>query len=352
MLRPFLQVAGCEDTHGSVAFVRKALGFLVGFILTAALIHLFMPRRPGLVDKQFRKALAAREYCDVLFVGPSYVASNVDPEVFDDEAKAIGFPVRSCKFGVSALKGYELKLNIERLLEHDWPRLKLIVIDITLGIGVEFADDNWFKERVLEWHTWESIPWLFDYYDEKDARRWSKKGPLLWTHLEHVLARYTHLGGGRDLLEDARPLERLVERGGPKNVNARSSREIVRDEKTRVKRRAHARGVALLKKHKAKRRPPKKSELGDWSLELRDQVRSHGLEAYFLLASVYTPETKPKQARRGRDRLVVLDFNDPARYPDLYRRDSRGFTHHLNRNGTVIYSRLLARELQAVGLPR
>jgi hypothetical protein len=345
-----LQVAGGEDTHGPVVFLRKALGFVAGFILVAALIHLFMPRRTGLVDEHLRKGLAAREHCEVLFVGPSYVFSNIDTRVFDDEAEKLGFPVRSCKFGVSALKGYDLKRSIERLFEHDWPRLKLVVIDITLGTGVAFAEENWFKERVLEWHTWESIPWLFDYYYATDERRWSKKGPLLWAHLQHVLARYTHLGGGRELLEDARPLERLVKRR-TEQVNARPAGEIVRDRK-RIKGEAHTRRVELLKKNKAKRRAPKKSRLGDWSLELRDHVRSHGLEAYFLFASVYTPKLKPKQAGRGRDRLVVLDFNDPTKYPDLYREDSRGFTHHLNRKGTAIYSRLLARELQSVGLPR
>jgi hypothetical protein len=43
----------------------------------------------------------------------------------------------------------------------------------------------------------------------------------------------------------------------------------------------------------------------------------------------------------------VLDFQDPARYPELYTEDVRGRTHHLKGEGPTHYSRLLARELHA-----
>ena len=56
-----------------MVLVRSALGAVAGFVLAAMLIYVCLPHRPGLVDERFEKGLAAREYCEVLFVGPSYV---------------------------------------------------------------------------------------------------------------------------------------------------------------------------------------------------------------------------------------------------------------------------------------
>jgi hypothetical protein len=332
-----------------VVLVRNALAALLGFLLTAAVVYWLLPHRPNLVDERLEKGLAQKDHCEVLFVGPSYIWSDFEPDAFDEEARRIGLDARSCKFGVSALMGYDLKLNLERLFAEDWPRLELVVIDITLGPGVAFPRENWFKPRVLHWHTWGSLPWLWDYY-EKDPRSWLEKAPLVSAHAQHVAAHYVRLGGGRDLLEDARPLERLLRRERRKATDAGRDDEIIRARgPTGTK--AHERRLERLKKKKAERRKRRKKPKGDWPLELREFVRGHGFEAYFVFAPVFYTKTLPGTPR-GHDALVVFDFNDPERYPDVYREDARGYSHHLNEKGGVVYSKLLARELEAVGFAR
>jgi len=343
-----LLVARSGDKSARVVPVRNFLGVVAGFVLTAALLYGVVPHRPNLVDERREMALVAREYCEILFVGPSYVFAGVEPDVFDAEARRIGLNVRSCKFGVSGLKGYDLKLNIESLLEHDWPRLELIVIDITLGEGVAFAEENWFKPRVLEWHTVGSIPWLLAYYAD-DGRSWREKGPLVLAHLEHVAAHYTRLGGGQELLEDVKLFERLAgpKRRKPRDSQASDANEVFReDEKTRITGAEFEYRIRTLRKKKAERMKSRRLSSGEWPLELRELVRSHHREAYFLFAPVLYTRTPPKNALHGRDKLVVLDFNDPDRFPDLYREEVRGSSHHLNEKGGLVYSALLAREFR------
>ena len=43
--------------------------------------------------------------------------------------------------------------------------------------------------------------------------------------------------------------------------------------------------------------------------------------------------------------FLFLDFSSPARYPELFAVEHRYDRSHLNREGAVLYSRLLAREL-------
>ena len=75
-------------------------------------------------------------------------------------------------------------------------------------------------------------------------------------------------------------------------------------------------------------------------------MRAHGKEAYFLIAPVLYHVKHPKQARRAEDGLVVLDFNDPENYPQLYERKVRGNTSHLTESGSRMYSKYLARSLK------
>jgi hypothetical protein len=45
---------------------------------------------------------------------------------------------------------------------------------------------------------------------------------------------------------------------------------------------------------------------------------------------------------------VVLDFNDPERFPELYVAEARGNTSHLRGIGKTRYSEELARQIRRV----
>ncbi|MCP4606581.1 MAG: hypothetical protein GY847_39745 [Proteobacteria bacterium] len=352
---------------------------MIGCILTAISLHHLVPQRISEMTKEERRALEAREYCEIMFLGPSYVASQISTAILDEEAARIGLNMRSCKFARKGLRGYEMRRHIQRLMKHEWPKLKLLVIDTTLGQKIGFKEGNWFKPRMLEWHTWSAVPWLVDYY-KRDKRSWLEKFPEVWSHFKHLVGNYMLVGRGCEVLDELKILNRVQEIASADpdpivKITTSSKKETVETKKKhrasrkeraeeRRKRRAAKRKIARAKKlgkrhpgykrklRRLKRRKvrihrKKKIDRGRtlWSLELRDVVRAYGLEAYFLYAPVWK-SLAPFEKRKGdKDPLILMDFNDPARYPKLYVESVRGRTQHIRGEGRIQYSKLLAQKL-------
>jgi hypothetical protein len=327
--------------------VRNLSLMAAGLLCMLALLHWVVPEAARVVSPEMRQALKARGYCQVLFVGPSYIGSHFLPEAFDDEARRIGLNVRACKLGKHGLRGYEMRQQIQLFLSGRRPKLQLLVLDITMGQHIGFESGNWFKSRTLEWHTWQAIPWLASYY-RRDPREWSNKLPEIWSHLEHVAAHYLLLGRGTELFLKANASEEIIEEEeAPEATSAGIHRRGLRGQH-----RGYARTLKrLIQKRRANYGEHRYADSG-WPLELREVVRAYGLEAYFLYAPVLHTTKLPRRAVEGEDRLVFLDFSDPLRFPELYRESVRGHTNHLGGEGFEIYSRLLARELKQRWSPK
>jgi hypothetical protein len=341
----------------------KALATLFGFAVTAAALYAVVPRRVTPATLEEQEALADRKRCQVLFVGPSYVQSMVMPEVFNEEARRIGLPVHACKFGRKGLRGYEMRHYIQRLLQYEWPRLKLLIVDLTLRPRLGFEAENRFKRRMLEWHTFAAVPWLASFY-QRDPRPWRDKAPEIWSHTLHVGGNYLQLGRGAELLSELRLVDALAGRRGatlPDVFEGDEGEEEDEEEPLEVKKRRsrrpipeqhpdYRRRLKRIKHKKGKLLERGKTQPSEFASELREVIRGHGYEAYFLYAPVWVSNKPLRGSVRGEDRLVLLDFNDPFKYPELYREKHRGRTHHLNPEGSVVYSKLIARELHARGL--
>jgi len=317
---------------------------------------------PTLFTLEHARVAAERERCQVLFVGPSYVAAQIDPSEFDAEAARLGRRVRSCKFGGTGLRGAELQVHLERLLALGWPRLSLVVIDVTLGPAPRLEKGNWYQPRVIQWHTTASMRWIADYYRKRAE---AVPGELIAAHLKHVAANYLNLGNGLEkvsllaLAQRARaavglpaelPVSKVVidyERHQRRRVRAKKAQASAYLKKTSPAK--HDRSVTKLIEQKQRIRARDKRMDSDFPLVLRALVRARGHEAIFILAPVW--RARPARAKQpaGAEPIVLLDFNDPAAFPELYEPRNRGRNHHLSWYGALAYSRHLARELAQSG---
>ena len=325
-----------------MSFAKNFAGFVLGLLVAILARRALVPPVPGPLEARAAPVLAERATCNVLFLGPSYVASQIQTDTFNHEAEHIGSRARACKFGATALRGYELRMWLERFLAEDWPSLEIVVIDITMGDSLGFEPQNWLKPRVVEWHTWSAMPWLLDYYELREPLPLAEKLTRLWAHTKHLGAHYVELGQGIDALGNLRLLERLRQKDA--NPSSEPSRAGASDRAERRSARAsklerQIKKLAVLRRT----RGPRVGDSG-WALELQSIARARGKKAYFLIAPVLYSPAVPKRASRG-GRLVVLDYNNPERYPELYEVEARGNTSHLARSGRVHYSRLLARDL-------
>jgi hypothetical protein len=330
-----------------VRFAKNFAGFLLGLLLSVLARRALLPPIPGPLGKKAASVLAERASCNVLFLGPSYVASQFVPETFNREAERIGSRTRACKFGATALRGYELRMWLERFLAEDWPNLEIVVLDITLGDGLDFERANWFKPRVVEWHTWEAMPWLLDYYEQRERLPFLEQIPELWVHTKHLGAHYVELGQGVDALGALKLLERFRKKDAPPSSEATRTSARERAERAAARAPSLRRQISRLTALRA--RGPRVGDNG-WALELQSVVRASGKKAYFLIAPVlYSPVVPQRKGRNPREgRFVVFDYADPERYPELYRIKARGNTSHLSASGREIYSSLLARDLARV----
>jgi hypothetical protein len=197
----------------------------------------------------------------------------------------------------------------------------------------------------VEWHTVAVIPWVLRRY-WNDPRTWLEKLPEVRVALQHVALHYAQVGEGLQRLREVAEALGVSSQGGapaldrpppPEWMSERPRRPRMQSERLKRRRRKLQRDGVLAS--------------SAWLLEMREMVRATGREAVFVFPPAYQPLRLPKRALEGDDRLRVLDYLDPQRYPALYQASSRGFTSHLNPQGAAIWSRMLARDLSPVPSP-
>jgi hypothetical protein len=376
----------------------RGLGILLGLVIGAALIYALLPAARAREDRQ--RLSEKRAWCQVFLIGPSY-ADMVVPSAFDDEAQRIGLNKRFCHLGRTGMVGFELEQEIEFALSHDWPKLELVLVDVTLGETIGFQEANWFKSRAVEWHTVAGMKWLLDHY-RGNPKRWPKL--RIWVaHVRHLLAHYASLGRAPELVgwrEPQKKTPRTRRRDNAKRaeIEKRDAAAAERDAKERRAKKsrpepepqrtkaakARARKAKLAKSKReaskadsAKAEVPKAETREERALRthqsqvaeliesnreskkkpryfddafirrIRDKVRARGKEAFFVYAPVYYAPKLPISSERGKDPITLLRFNDPERFPELYLLSSRGRTSHLRVKARPIYARILADELHA-----
>ena len=315
-------------------FLRNLAGFCLGLAVTSAVVYALDPHLPLPVTQ----ALEERAECQVLIAGPSYVNSGIKPRFFDQESARIGLNLRSCKLAQAALHGFELQHDFDLVFKHhEWPKLEYVIVDITLGDGIDLPHENWFKPRLVDWHVGGAIPSILRYYARRPGD-WLDKAPTLWAHTEHLAMNYLAIGRGMATLNSVRLLDRLgeeeiVEQSAPGQHEAIDFQGP-----------GYGAALARLTRDKARLQASRATGSDAWPRALRDQLRGYGYEPIFLISPVLYSKRPPRSEGPG-DPVRVLDFQDPSRYPELFKQDVRGHTSHLQGEGPRLYSTLLARRL-------
>jgi hypothetical protein len=324
-------------------FLKCLLAFLAGLVAVAAVLF---PLVPGDDRTSFDEAFESAPQCDLLFVGPSYIKYGFVPEAFEEESKRLGHPHRVCKYAREALRGYELENDLALVMKHPFPRLKTVVVDVTLSPkNIGFRSENWFTQRVVRWHTWRSLPWLYRHY-EANRVSWLEDAPQILAHLQHVAMNYLGIGRGGTLLTQAREIESLLSPTAKARKKRRGLHNVERPRSGKaadVREYRKTREQLVAEKAGKGRRAASGDE--DWPRELEPIVREAGYEPIFLYSPVLMHRALPRLERRGDHPLVFLDFDDPEHFPELYDYEVRAKGSHLSVRGAVLFSRRLAREM-------
>jgi hypothetical protein len=280
---------------------------------------------------------------DLLFLGSSRFYHQIIPKQFDASVAATvpAHPVKSFNFGYDAMWPPESFFMLRRILETKPARMKWVVID-ALGIVANLEAENRDTQRTAYWHDWQHtrIAWegVMDM-PLPPIRKWR----LLVGHGSLLAKQWTNQGGGAEWLNYRMGVEKRkkASRWAPPKAWA-DTEGYAAEPKVMLTGAALERYEEKVQQLRANfpevpARPAFRRALQD----AVDEVRRTGMRPILVIP----PSVDPRENFTGLPEGVpVWRYNNPVRYPELYEARHRFDDAHLNHDGAVLFTDLLAKE--------
>jgi len=284
---------------------------------------------------------------EILFAGSSRVYRQISPKVFDDELRARGIDLVSFNAGIPAAKSVEVWHFLKRLASESGVRARYVLIEPD-GLLVGVNRENIDTEREIYWHGWtETVLAIRSLQGLPIVPRTRMSG----LHLGAFF--FNRLGVGRlrlfgSQLGDARQQRWSDREGlGPDGdgwvpfKKADTGAEFARrqeflDDLPRYRR-------MLARQDERRSRPDcLTSYHSEMLVRLEAAVESLGATPIFILSPATDPRCEVHAAFRDGVLPNLIAFDDATEYPELYEVRHRFDIEHLNTEGALLYSRLLA----------
>ncbi len=297
------------------------------------------------------------EEIDLVFVGSSRLYRGVIPAVFDAELARRGHRLRSFNLSMVAMRPHEANAVLRRMLDMHPGRLRYVVIELADWTPV-IMPSNRFSERATGWHdTPETRSVLRSSWLAGSSL--AERLSLMWNHLLHWGAHVLHVGRGPAVVGSL--LGADAHAGA--HADARADRAALRARRgfapftaaeyrqglTGHNRRQLVDDLAGYRAEVARIAAGNRGPGGGPAYNVSSLERQVRLveEAGAVPIYVVPPgiEATPQLLRQGSRVPVLLAFNDPERYPELYRVDRRFDRRHLNTAGARAFSTELARRV-------
>jgi hypothetical protein len=303
---------------------------------------------PG-IERKREQFQAAKDRYDVLFFGSSHIYRGIIPSQFDREMVAFGHPTCSFNFAFAGMEPHEVDAVLDETLEARPARLRFVFVEVSHWNPV-IREENRYTKRAVAWHTLGET-WSALHSCSLAPVPRKERLELARVHLLHMAARYTNLGdgtrairgdrvGGGDhsapddegfLALDEEPNPAVAERHRLFLRNVQDYRDM----------------VARLKEGPS----PGGSEARFNRAALAGQaarIRAGGAAPIYVLPPQFN--RKPELECLQEEGVVptLLNFNDPVRFPTLFRDELHWDSDHFNRAGAEEWTRLLARQFAAL----
>jgi len=322
-------------------FVRSlgnAGAFLAAAIVVCAAINARLPTPPVLGLAEKFDYLAAHPEVDTVFIGSSRVFHAFDPRQFDREMAARGQPTRSFNCALDGLRPPESYYVLRELLKQPLPRRRIFIELVDLFPRVNVA--HLCSARYHHWHDWRHTQLVLRQVQAtREPLRAKVKQAAV--HLLCFGIRTSNYGRGPEFVapllsgRGETPLNPWTENAGyaPQPTGEFAGPRRVAFEKM----------VSELESRDLERL--QMPELCATVIrEVVAEVRAAGAEPIFVLSpTVARGENFTDFAAAGIDAPLIA-FNDPRRYPAIFRPENRCDHEHLNAAGAAEYNRALAEE--------
>jgi hypothetical protein len=316
------------------------LVFALGLGLSCAVLRVLARRNPNETGGLLEHLAAHRADYDVVVIGSSFTRLHFAPKTFERRMRRLGHRVRAFGCGTKGLRGGELDYYIERVLELDMPKLRWLLVDVTLDQIRGLESGNYYKRRVIRWHGVDQVLTLHAALAAGGGEPLANL-QRLQPHVSHLLLNLGNVGEGVVALRSDAWLGVTTAartRGAffPPKINA--ARQAAAGKRYAQHHPGFARWRQKLVDLRSSAPPPRDhAVMRIW----RDRIRARGIEPVFVLSPILSDARFPT-AVPGDEPLPVLDFNDPVAFPELYDPTLRQDTAHLHRGGAEVFSTRLA----------
>jgi len=323
--------------------------FCGGLFGTASVIDRLLPFPPvptvkGKLDWFSRHG---DEY-DTLFIGSSRTFCHIIPQIFDRCMAQAGMPTHSFNLGINGMRSPEDTYLLEKALAGRKAPLKLVVVEAN-ALRIEADANSLGTLRGVYWHDFQRFTHICRGILEEHAGKHGAFTPkailatlgALRYNLDTTVNKSLNVGRGLEWLE-----ARLVKQEPTplQDIGKYNDGYVMYDT------------------------PVSKISEGEWSLlqaKLQKVLQKPTLPDYATRASQYELQAKrrliesfggqmitfaPPVAAKNvflpdpsvHPALANLNFADPLLYPELFEKQNRFDSGHINQQGAEIFTRLLA----------
>jgi hypothetical protein len=313
--------------------------FALALAATALGLRARLPERANIpvVSKKLAAIAARGEAIDTLFFGTSRVFYQIDPQVFDARMAELGTKVSSYNLAADGMNFPETFYVLEHALKAV-PHLKLVVFEIG---SMQHGDNPIFNEGSLRTYYWRDLPrtWTIirSICRSPKAGTWREKADKIRHQLELMAPNFSNLGRGSEMLTgwlglSGSIVKEVVPASGYVAVDRRISASDLRTFRERMK-------TKLPPDELPVREDP---ELRERLNELVARLRGRGVEPCFLYLPAFRKDRPELPTNAGAKPVLVMDFDNPNEHPEFFREDHYYDVAHLNKTGSVIFTRKLS----------
>jgi hypothetical protein len=329
---------------------------VTAFLMTCIGLHALLPfpEIDGGVSQKFRFFAAHKDEFDTLFIGSSRIYFQISPAIFDRVTRESGLPTHSFNFGIGGMYLPESAYLLEQILNLKPRNLRWILIEYD-ELQTKWSTENQTSRRALYWADWKRVSlllrkltdagadplWLPNPKKLRDTvlRQKGAKNTrgLLTFYVTQFERNYTNVSRAADVLDYF--FRRDTRERRASYLGVASDGYVTRPGgMSPSKAETYDRGLAAAMAQAGTR--PLSPYTVDAYRKCAQEVRNIGATPIFLI----TPSVTQIDIATESTALpgVLMAFNNPRTYPNLYRNNVRRDGQHLTESGAKEFTRIVA----------
>jgi len=348
-----------HEPTGHKAFIRGLINSAIGvtaFLLTCIGLRAVLPfpEIDGGVSQKFRFFAAHKDEFDTLFIGSSRIYFQISPAVFDRVTRENGLPTHSFNFGIGGMYLPETGYLLEQILNLKPRNLRWVFIEYD-ELQTKWSSENQTSRRALYWADWKRVSlllrkltdagtdplWLPDDAKLRDIvlhqNDEKSTSSLLTFYAGQIERNYTNVARAADVLDYFLSRDKKERRAS--YLGAAGDGYLTRPNRMSPSQAAaYERALAVAMAQTGAR--PLSPYAVEAYRQCAQEVRNVGAAPIFLI----TPSTTQINVAAESTGLtgVVMAFNNPRDYPNLFRSSARRDEQHLTKSGAEEFTRIVA----------